>query len=279
MGRCSICGQGAGLFRTVHKACKARLEQATHAIEAQLHEAINGARSLDAVVPWVRQTAQLGRLSPDRLRALLTQRWEGSVGDFLDDGLLDEREERLLLAYADAFGLSPEQLDVNGAYTRASIAGALRDLTQDKIPERFATQGDVPFNLQKSETLVWIFPRTEYLEERTHREYVGGYSGVSVRVARGLYFRTGGFRGHPVERVALEPRDTGLLGLTTKHVYFHGTSASFRVPYRKIVSFRAYDDGMGIQKDGARARPQIFVTGDGWGVYNLTRNLARLAAS
>lgn len=278
MGRCKICGQDAGLFRTVHKACKERLDQATRAIQALLRAVVTGTKPLEAVAPQVLQIAQQARVPPDTLRSLLTWQWERAVGEFLADDLLDEREEQLLLAYSDAFSLGPDALDVNGAYSRASIAGALRDLTQDKIPQRFATTGDVPFNLQKSETLVWAFPGTEYLEERTHREYVGGYSGVSVRVARGLYFRTGGFRGHPVERVSLEPRDTGLLGLTTKHVYFHGASASFRVPYRKIVSFRAYDDGMGLQKDGARARPQIFVTGDGWGVYNLTRNLARLAA-
>jgi len=47
------------------------------------------------------------------------------------------------------------------------------------------------------------------------------------------------------------------------------------VPYSKIVSFTPYSDGIGIQRDAASAKPQTFVTGDGWFIYNLVVNLAR----
>jgi len=35
-----------------------------------------------------------------------------------------------------------------------------------------------------------------------------------------------------------------------------------------------YSDGIGIHRDAASAKPQIFVTGDGWFTYNLVVNLA-----
>ncbi|MGI6285975.1 hypothetical protein SEF58_09180 [Neomoorella humiferrea] len=37
-----------------------------------------------------------------------------------------------------------------------------------------------------------------------------------------------------------------------------------------------YSDGIGIQRDAARAKPQFFITGDGWYIYNLVTNAAKL---
>ena len=57
--------------------------------------------------------------------------------------------------------------------------------------------------------------------------------------------------------------DTGLLGLTTKHVHFAGSRKRFRVRYDKIVAFDSYEDGFGIMRDAQTAKPQAFRTGDG----------------
>lgn len=66
------------------------------------------------------------------------------------------------------------------------------------------------------------------------------------------------------------------MGVTTKHLYFAGDGKSFRVQYDKIVSFEPLNDGIGIQRDAATAKPQYFVTGDGWFIYNLVTNLAQM---
>ena len=70
--------------------------------------------------------------------------------------------------------------------------------------------------------------------------------------------------------------DTGLLALTRKHVYFHGSKKSFRIRYDRIVSFYQRRDGFGLMRDAQSAKPQLFRTGDGWFVYNLVTNLAHL---
>ena len=70
--------------------------------------------------------------------------------------------------------------------------------------------------------------------------------------------------------------DTGLPGLTTKHVYFAGSRKKFRVRYDRIVSFEPYQDGFGTMRDAQTAKLQVFRTGDGWFVYNLATNLAQL---
>jgi hypothetical protein len=130
-----------------------------------------------------------------------------------------------------------------------------------KVPERMAIQGHVPFNLQKTEKLIWVFQNVDYYEQKTRREYVGGSRGVSVRIAKRVYYRVGAFKGHRVERTETVHAATDLLGVTNKHIYFAGDAKSFRIRHDKIVSFEPYSDGIGVQRDAATAKPQLFVTG------------------
>ena len=54
--------------------------------------------------------------------------------------------------------------------------------------------------------------------------------------------------------------DTGLLGLTTKHIYHAGSRKKFRIRYDRIISFDPYEDGFSIMRDNQTARPQTFIT-------------------
>ena len=101
-------------------------------------------------------------------------------------------------------------------------------------------------------------------------------NGGGIRVACGFYYRPSTFRSHPIEWEKTVHADTGLLGLTTKHVYFAGSREKFRVRCDRIVSFDPYADGLGIMRDAQTAKPQTFVTGDGWFIYNLAMNLAQV---
>ena len=57
--------------------------------------------------------------------------------------------------------------------------------------------------------------------------------------------------------------ETGLLGLTTKHVHFAGSRKRFRVRYDRIVASGPYEDGSGTMRDAQTAQLQSLVTGDG----------------
>ena len=74
---------------------------------------------------------------------------------------------------------------------------------------------------------------------------------------------------------ASEQRDAGLLGITTKHLYFKGSHTSFRVRLEKIVSFEPFRDGLQIMRDTARAKPEVFTmeTTDVWFAVNLINAL------
>jgi hypothetical protein len=168
------------------------------------------------------------------------------------------------------------ELNENPTFNRLVKNAVLRDISQGKIPKRYNLQGGIPFNLQKNEHLVWAFLGTTYYEDRTRRSYVGGSHGVSVRLAKGVYYHTSAFRGHQVETHTLEQIEFGTLGITTKSLYLVGPVKSLRIPFTKIVTFVPYSDGVGIFRDAANARLQVFVTGDGWFSYNLLSNLSKL---
>jgi hypothetical protein len=93
---------------------------------------------------------------------------------------------------------------------------------------------------------------------------------------KGVYYRVGAFKGHAVESTERVHIDTGWVVITTKNIYFAGPQKSVRIPYAKIVSFEPFSDGIGLMRDAATAKPQIFVTGDGWFTYNLVTNLSQL---
>jgi len=138
-------------------------------------------------------------------------------------------------------------------------------------------EANLPVNLQKDEEVVWVFPSCEYLEDTPRREYVGHSQGMSFRIMKGVYYRVGGFKGRPVDRTERVHIDTGMVVITNKHIFFAGPVKALRVPYAKIVSFQPFSDGIGIIRDASSAKPQIFVTGDGWFTYNLVTNLAHLS--
>jgi hypothetical protein len=95
---------------------------------------------------------------------------------------------------------------------------------------------------------------------RVTKTYDGGYSGASVRVARGLYFRTGGFRGSPHSSSSMVAGDKGTLYITDQRILFVGPTKSYDLPYTKIVSVEALVDGLTVNR--SNASPLMFGTGD-----------------
>ena len=231
----------------------------------------DGQTHLDELAHSVRQLGLTAREE----KTLLAQAWEAAVDGTLEDGVLSLDEEASLIRYLNNFSLSVDDVDANGAHHNMVKSAVIRELTDGIIPERQSVSAH-PFNLMKSEKLVWIFDGVDYIETKTMRERRGSSQGVSIRVARGLYYRPSAFRSRVHEWEETVRSDTGLMGATTKHIYFHGSRKRFRVRLDRIVSFEPYGDGIGIMRDTASAKPEIFAVGDGWFVYNLVTNLSRI---
>jgi hypothetical protein len=224
-------------------------------------------------------TATANYLDRAAVRDALVVAWERAVEKALNDGVLTTSEETNLASFSASFSLDQAALDRSGALSRVVKAAVLRDILEGRLPQRVEiTGGALPINLQKSERIVWVFQNTQYLEDRTRRTYVGGSHGASIRIAKGVYYRVGAFRGQPVDRTERVQVDTGVVVVTTRHIYFAGPRKAFRIKHEKIVSVTPFQDGVAIHRDAMTAKPQILVTGDGWFTYNLLVNIGNVSA-
>ena len=239
-------------------------------------DSATGNASVDTLEASLGEVARSSFISETRVQKAIVEGWERAVEHFLDDGELDESEEQHLADFRAHFSLTQEQLDVRDAYSRLVKGAVLRDVLQGRVPERCHVEGGLPFNFQKTEKLIWLFLETEYYEDRDRRQYVGGHHGVSFRIVKGIYYRVGAFKGEPIETRERNFIGTGPLAITNRHLYFNSPDKSFRIRHDKIVTIEPYSDGVSIHRDAQTAKPQTFVTGDGWFTYNLLMNVSSL---
>ncbi len=161
-----------------------------------------------------------------KAKGLLLRAWEAAVEGALEDGLVSLDEELDLAKYTDHFNLTQQDLDRNGVQTSLVKAAVIRDITQGLVPQRQQDSSNLPFNLMKSEQLVWTIGDMDHLETVVRRERVGSSHGLSFKVARGLYYRPSTFWSRPIEMEETVHADTGMLRFTTKHLYFSGERKS-----------------------------------------------------
>lgn len=276
MGQCIYCEKPAGFLKKAHKECKQQHERGKSEVISLVGKIGAEGGDLHRLESSIEHVASTSFIDKDTLNSLVASGWERAVNIAFDDDLLSEEEESALSELKEHFSLPQQILDRNGAYSKLVKGAVLRDIMNGNLPERMKIDGGLPFNLQKSEKVVWVFQGVNYYEEKTRTRYVGGSQGVSVRIAKGLYYRTGAFKGERVQTSETVHADTGLLGVTNKHIYFAGPSKRFRIAYNKIVTFEPFSDGIGVQRDAQTAKPQSFQTGDGWFTYNLITNLAQM---
>lgn len=281
MANCSMCGEALGFFKSILGTkicgrCKSKIADCKSKIVNLVGGAASRGGNLADLESMVDSAASAGGLDKSQVRELLVKGWEEGVAQSLDDRILSESEEQTLLNVADHFGLSASELDRNGAHSSMVKNLVVRDVLNDIIPDRVHFEGAMSFNLQKTEKMVWVWDSVDYLEDRTRTRYVGGSQGMSVRIAKGVWWRANAFRGERIQEQETVYVDTGTLAVTDRHMYFHSSMKSFRIHFGKIVSFRPFENGIGVHRDAMTAKPQLFVLDDANFAYNLITNLARM---
>jgi hypothetical protein len=165
---------------------------------------------------------------------VVVSKWEAAVDRLLANQLITFEEEERLVAVKDQFAFSQQQLDRHGTYTKLVKAGALREVTEGKMPERVTLNGTLPVNLLHGEKVAWVFPDCNYLEDKNQRKYVGGSEGVSLRVMKVCITHQllhGRHIDEAVRRKSIQEYWSANLSL-----YFVGPLKSLRIPYA-IVTF------------------------------------------
>jgi hypothetical protein len=273
MGKCIHCGRPAGWFRTRHAECDMEHRTAKRELPSFIAESITKGREVGAVEPELQHMSEVGFLKPALREQLIQSGIQLAVDHALDDDELTEAEEERISKWVNELAQQHPALKSSEGVVRLVRASIVRNLREGKpVTGRVSSDG-LPFLFQKSEELIWAFNHVDFYQNTTRTEYIGGSQGVSIRLTKGVYYRTGSFRGRPVKVDELKHQGTGMLAITTKHLYFWSPNKAFKVPFAKLISMETFEDGIRIQRDGTTTKPQIFKGIDGWFAANLISNL------
>lgn len=199
-----------------------------------------------------------------------------AASKFMQDGTLSSNEEQLITNYANSVGLNlnniPPQFNT-GDLAKIGQAIILRNLQQGIMPKNSIS---VPVLLTKGEIPLWVYDNVTMHQEKIQREYRGHSGGYSFRICKGVTYRTGQFRGKPVEHSFLDNIGTGSLVITTKHLFFHCPTASVKIPYSKLVGVTPYSDGLEVHKEETKPKRIVFQGFAPWFILNVLNQFNQL---
>lgn len=188
--------------------------------------------------------------------------------EFLSDNILDENEEKFLSNFIEQTSLHDyEEFNESQAYKKYIQALIIKDLQEGRDVVRLQIEG-LPILLGKNEKVLWVYTSVDGYEEKTGKRYEGASQGVSIRIAKGVYYRTGASKGVPVEYQYNKELGVGLFVITNKNIYFLGNK-QIKLGHNKIFSFEEYLDGICLIKEGVNPKPYKFVGVDAWFLINI----------
>lgn len=281
MGKCKYCNQHAGFLKSKHKACNAKYKNGKKDVVELIEKKIIDATDYPNLINDIKIISTNCFIDKSEINDLISLGFDNVVEKFLADGVLSKDEEERLNEFVKTYlkDETPETrkliFDKKGSLQKINKATIIRDLAEGIVPDTKITTEQLPFIFQKSEKFIWAFYQVKYFEQITKTHYRGGSQGVSIKIAKGVYYRTNAFKGYPVQEQELKYLGSGIFAITDKHIYFSSPNKTFKTPYTKMITIQPYEDGIGIHKNGATAKPQVFKGIDGWFTYNIISNLTR----
>ncbi|MBR4328198.1 MAG: hypothetical protein IKP73_22025 [Bacteroidales bacterium] len=218
--------------------------------------------------------------NPDEQKYNLEKVFTEIMNASMEDGIITDAEEDGIRKLIEQFNINvTTDLTYSKLYDKYVKMLTIKDMLNGVFPMRKEFQiSDYYLNLEKGEQIIWKFDLCEYYQEVTTTTYVSKHSGGSIRIAKGFYMRSGTTTTTPIKETEMKAKANGTLFIGTKNLYFYSTTKTVKIPYKKVVSFTPYSDGLGLQKDGENSKPQAFKGIDGWFVYNIVINIQNLDA-
>jgi len=262
---CQRCGAAFGFMdkarrRTVCVPCQQVQEQeraqARQAYAGLLHQVALGTVAADDVATDVAGWRAAAALGPADLANLDVQIWREAVETVLADDIVTETEEDRLHSLGRLMGVDLPALSA----LAPDLAGRLMvaRINDGRLP-----QVAVPTILLKRGETAHLEIPAGLMKEVIGRGTRGAYSGLSFRVAKGVRFNTGGYRGQSaVLGSHLVAADQGTLTLTSTRAVFLGPLKTMELPYAKLLSVNVFSDGIQFQMSNRQSAP-LFRVADG----------------
>lgn len=197
--------------------------------------------------------------------------------NFLADGSLSDAEQQKITDFTQTLGLPLNNIPApyqNGDISKLSQVALIKALQNGIVPN---SNIQAPIMLGKKETVLWAYNGVSCYQEKITREWVGRSNGMSFRVCKGVYYRTGRSKGHPVERSSMELQGVGTLYVTNKNLIFWSQMKNVKIPFAKVIGFTPYSDGLEVHRDGATAKRLTLQGFDPWFIMNVISQLTNLS--
>jgi hypothetical protein len=209
-----------------------------------LRDALSDARLRDDERASLARLAEQLRL-PESVQSEIYQRsTRALISGLLDRSVADRR-------------LSPEELQQLAAVAQHLGVTPDFDKATETMLDRYAffwriENGDLPsvavdgVTLAAGETCHSI-TRAERYERRGDAGGPDAEGIVSVRIARGVYYRVGSVSDARINRTLLRLVDGGRLLVTSQRVLFEGAQGALAWPLRDLASYQVYADGIVLE--------------------------------
>lgn len=272
--KCKYCGKSAGLFSSKHAECEQRHNQGVARVRDILAGCFDRKEDFYLRQNEIRGVCSESFITPETCRQIYCEAFDQAVDNYLADGIIDGPEEQCVARFVQFSGLPQQELNANMSLEKVVQSKVLQEILDGKVPQpRITVAGNFPFLLSRNEHMLWLFRDVTLQMQKVRRETVGRTRGVSVRLCKGVYYRTGGYRGRPVETTYMDVVGTGSVCLTDRNLYFHSPEKALKIPFTKILSLESYSNGLVVQKDGANDKPMFFEGLNSWFCHNVIANL------
>lgn len=191
------------------------------------------------------------------------------------NGLFTEKQEedidKILEQYAIVIDdIPPSTLEI------IAKEKTLRNLINSNIDPILRPTG-LPFVFQKNEILIWAFINAYINGIKTTKEYIAGSRGFSMRIAKGLYYRVGSYKGKSIERDQVISYGCGHVAVTSKNIYIKTDSIVKKIKNESLVSVELSDKGVILNSSGTRSKPIELCVDDPYFLLNIIQNASNWA--
>lgn len=188
---------------------------------------------------------------------------------------INDNTESYIDSYIEKFNIEEYATPSNRTYFDYLLNLTINDLLHGVNPHRCTISG-ISLNFQSNENVLIVFQDVVFCKEVVKTSYIGTSSGISVKIARGVYYRKGNFGSIPLINRNIDPIRQGTLIFTNKSIYFYSLEQTIQYPYSKILVFVPFEDGIGIQTNRANAKSDFFYGLDGVASYNIFANIKNI---